>query len=691
MALVTAQQYNVKKLKPVDAVEVLKKNEVFMSALNEYRERIKGGVDFLEPLDVTYVGNNHKIKQTIQVLEMKRNPVCMLVADAGEGKTTTVKHLMEVVNQQKLNLNLEHYYVVFKMSITHIKALGLDKLEKAMEEMLGEMKRLQDIAIKETGIKELRFVAFFDESHKLIRIFGTQSKQGGDTLKESLTPAKVRVICATTRNEYDRTFATDEPLDDRFEMVELDRTGEEQLLKILQHTWQDLKKKPPFYPIDDLSPELMINIAFYTSKFLPNKQEPRRSTKFLELLESKCRIENRQPSIEVVKEIFLEKRNSIDPQLDFHNGIRHLREDLVGQELAKMQLEDYLFALKARVQQRDDKPIGSAFFAGPTGVGKTECAKILNKYFLQSTGDIIFVDVPSYANDPNGGKLMLADLGQAVHHNPTSLILIDEFEKGVPSKNNNLLKTNLQPLFLSLLNEGIIKYEIIDSEGQPKSYKQSLRNTFWIFTSNAGYETFENEDKTGEVFEYANISEAEAVSKRSSLEDSIEKRFQSQYKISREFLGRIGVLVVFTGLGKYNATLLAKRYIEHYLETYAKENNIRFDIADKHRYKKSEIEGAHDDCEFQELAVFIGVTKGDMDQSSKGGARRVGNVVAREIIGKIGRAEFEYETEQLKKGVKIEDVKLPNVYELKVKNNGLNTNGFVASELFLEVRLKHED
>ncbi|HEO2267404.1 TPA: AAA family ATPase [Streptococcus agalactiae] len=695
MALKTATQYQATKLEPRDIVSELQQNENFMSSLKEYSDRINGGVNFLEPLDVTYVGDNVKVKQTIQVLEMKRNPVCMVMADAGEGKTTMVKHLMQVVNRQEVGLNLENYYVIFKMSVTHIKSLGLDKLEREMEEMLHEMKKLEDIAIRETGIKNLKFVTFFDESHKLIRIFGTQSKQGGDTLKESLTPAEVKVICATTRLEYDRTIATDEPLEDRFELVELNKTSESQLSEIIKNTWSDFRKKPPYYPIDNLSEELIINIMYYTKLLMPNKNEPRRSTKFIERLESKCRTENRQPSLEVVKELFAEKRLSTEPKLNINAAIDHIHSDLIGQELAKSQMTDSLFAQKVKIKsKRGHRPIGVYFFAGPTGVGKTECAKILNNYLLSTPNieekDIIYIRVPDYAADPDGGRKMLAKLGRAVKHNPESVILIDEYEKGVPNNQNKFLKTNLQPLFLHLTDEGIVQWEEIDSEGLEHEYIISLANTIMIFTSNAGYETFENEDKTGDTFEYATISEAEAVAKRNQLVGSIKKRFYEFYNISREFLGRMDNFVVFTGLGEYNATLLTEKILTQYFKDYEIEYNIRVHLKDKHLYQKEYIEGMSEETEFQELSVFVGKTKADMKHSSSGGARQVRNTISAEIEGKMGRALYYFEKEQVENGYTEDSLPKPTDVYLDVDDHGLDTR-VTKAELILQVRYEIEN
>ena len=107
------------KIPRFDFVERLRGKEDFMKDFNAYKNKVNGGIDFLEKLENKYIGNNKKVNQLIEVLEMKDNPVAMLLADEGEGKTTTVKHLMDLVNYQRVTggLNMERYYVIIKISV----------------------------------------------------------------------------------------------------------------------------------------------------------------------------------------------------------------------------------------------------------------------------------------------------------------------------------------------------------------------------------------------------------------------------------------------------------------------------------------------------------------------------------------------------------------------------------------------
>ena len=116
-----------KKYPCFDFVERLREKEDFMKDFNAYKNKVNGGIDFLEKLENKYIGNNKKVNQLIEVLEMKDNPVAMLLADEGEGKTTTVKHLMDLVNYQRVTggLNMERYYVIIKNICISLSWSGL--------------------------------------------------------------------------------------------------------------------------------------------------------------------------------------------------------------------------------------------------------------------------------------------------------------------------------------------------------------------------------------------------------------------------------------------------------------------------------------------------------------------------------------------------------------------------------------
>lgn len=676
------------KIPRFDFVERLREKEDFMKDFNAYKNKVNGGIDFLEKLENKYIGNNKKVNQLIEVLEMKDNPVAMLLADEGEGKTTTVKHLMDLVNYQRVTggLNMERYYVIIKISVSHLAGLGLDNIQGVMEELLGEVKILEDKARMVLTEDNLRFCLFFDEAHKIVRIFGTQDKRGGDLLKESLTPAKVRVITATTRDEYDKTFASDLPLDNRFEIVELDRVKEENLVTILKSDWKRWKENPPIWEeLGDVTDELLINIIRRAELLFPNKHEPRRSERILERLEAKCRLSRRQPSWEVVQEIFEERRQVVKADLDIYSAIENYDERILGQDLAKLQLKRYFGSLLVEdLEERKNRPIGVALFVGPTGVGKTETAYFISESLLKGS-EILFVDCPSYANTATGARDLANHLGSAVYHNGNYTIVFDEFEKGVPSPKNPLVQSNLMTSFLQYTGEGMVNYYRLDGDGQMVETRQSLKGTFMIFTSNAGYESSNIDSKYGADYNWEEMNKSQKQARLGNYENQIRESLLVNDKLSPEFLNRMQVIVSFEALTEYAGVAIAKKLLNKFYTYLEVERGIELDLAPEHTYHNKDqdgstlVRGAPSTFTEQELAVFIGSVKSKMTDSSRGGARQIERVIKQEIKGVVGETIHEY--------MKLEtnpDKKPPETIKLEVLNHGIPV-GIQADEFMLYV------
>lgn len=659
-----------------DIVETLMANKEFMDSFNAYKKSITGGIDFLEKLDITFKGRTDKLIQVTKVLSAKRDNIVMLVGDAGEGKTTLAKKLMEAVNNRELDLNLEEYFVIVKVNILKMKTLGDDKLLHEMENILEHIKVLEDKAIEATGLEKLKFVAFFDEAHKLISAFGTQSKLGGDALKEGFTPAKVGVIACTTRQEYIETIAKDIPLDQRFEVVEIDRLSFEEIKEIDKSYWNDLCDRKPIYKHEELTDVDLEKMLKWGTIFFPDEAEPRRSTRILKLLEAHCRLEEVKPDIEAIKQVFRYRDSDPDVHVPIEEILDEL-DNLVGQELVKEQIEDWAYSVFADAGERDNKPIFVGFAYGPSGVGKTELVKLLSKAIFGTTEAILDVNIPKYADSLNGGQEMLTYIGTKVKNKKYCLINVSEYEKGVPNDKNTHLKTNVQPLFLDMLDEGICEYSDINGNGKLQTYKQSLRNTIIIFTSNAGFETQETQDKFGSPFDFKDVQKKDWKDRRAELETSARERLLNNYGISREFLGRQHAILTFTGLGEYNGIILAERILNKYFSDFEKERKIKIIRKKEKTMKQDRVSGISKDFIATELGVFIGRTKSNMKSSTSGGARQISRVVRQEIKSYIGRAIMKYKRQY---------GKLPKEVYITVENDGFDLREDTKDSMGVDVK-----
>lgn len=659
-----------------DIVQTLKNTPDFMVAFNTYRDSISEGIDFLEELDITFEGKMDKLVQVTKVLSAKRDNITLLVGDAGEGKTTLAKKLMEVVNNRSLNLNLDYYFVVVKVNILKMKALGDDILLKEMETVLEHLKILEDKARETTGLENLRLIAFFDEAHKLVSAFGTQSKLGGDALKEGFTPAKVGAIACTTRQEYNETIAKDEPLKQRFEVVQMDRLSKKDVLKICKSYWNDLNNRPPYYLHDELEDSDLERLITWANIFFTEEAEPRRSTRLLKLLEAHCRTEEVPPNLKAIKQIFIYR--GVDPDVKVSPvKVAKALDKLVGQEMVKDQIMDWAYMVKADAGERENLPIFTAFCYGPTGVGKTEVVNLLSEaIFGTREGKILNISVPRYADKENGGELLLRDIGTGVDNKKSCIINVGEYEKGVPSERNKHIKTNVQPLFLDLLDNGICEYTDINGNGREQTYKQSLRNTIIVFTSNAGFETQETMEKLGDDFDFGTVERGKMKDYRNNLETKAKERLINR-GISREFLGRQHAILTFTGLGELNGIKLAERRLDEYFKNFQNDYGIEIIRKSKQEVQPERVMGATQPFVASELAVFIGRTKADMQSSGSGGARQIKNIINKEIKSYIGRSMTEYEIKH--------EGRLPKKINVAVDNGGFDDGNTTRAEMEVKV------
>ncbi len=227
-----------------------------------------------------------------------------------------------------------------------------------------------------------------------------------------------------------------------------------------------------------------------------------------------------------------------------------LRKRVIGQDEAIKKISEAIRRSRAGISY-EDRPIGSFMFLGPTGVGKTELAKILAKFMFNDEKALIRVDMSEYMERHSVSKFIGAPAGyvgyeeggqltEQVRHRPYSIILFDEIEKAHPEVFN---------VMLQILDNG----HLTDSKGR----KVNFKNTVLIMTSNVGSQFLRKAETLG----FATKEEKENEKKtEAEIKERIKKALEAKFK--PEFLNRLDEIIIFNSLSRKDIEKIVKIQID---------------------------------------------------------------------------------------------------------------------------------
>ena len=350
--------------------------------------------------------------------------------------------------------------------------------------------------------------------------------------------------------------------------------------------------------------------------------EPRKTKQFLQSLDAHSFNVGETPDYQMVVDVFRSAKNiTAEVVPDIESAIKAIDERIKGQYASKYLLKRALISRYGNLSKSDNSPFLSLLALGPTGVGKTETAKILNEYIFGGLGKIVLLNCSNYAYIDGGVEKFLKEAGEQVGDSEFAILVIDEVEKAIPSKENKII-SSLRDVFLDLTGEGILKYA-------PRfggvDRKTSLAKAIVIFTSNAGYEIFEGNDKFSENTITKNTPKNEIRRIMFSVINELETHLKNKYNFAPEYLGRLDGKLPFTSLSEADAIELTEIFLKEYIQNSKEKENIEIVIDDKIEYKSTLVRGLDDGevREFYPLAVTLSSYIANMRDSSKGGARQV--------------------------------------------------------------------
>ena len=536
------------------------------------------------------VGREKEIERVSQILSRRKKNNPILIGEPGVGKSAIAEGLALRIVQRKVSRVLFSQRVVtldLASLVAGTKYRG--QFEERMKAVMNELEKSPDV------------ILFIDEIHTLVGAGGASgSLDASNMFKPALARGEIQCIGATTLDEYRQYIEKDGALERRFQKVIIEPTTIEETVEILQNIKEKYEKHHNVnYTEEALKACVALTDRYISDRHLPDKAidalDEAGSRVHItnikvpkEIIEIEKKIEDikeeknsvvrsqryeeaaklRDTERQLIEQLDLEKKkweestknhretvteDNVAEVVAMMTGVPTQRiAEKEGNRLVKMDEE-----LKGSVVGQDDaikkivkairrnraglkdpgKPIGSFIFLGPTGVGKTQLAKVLARYLFDKDDTLIRIDMseymekfavsrlvgapPGYIGYEEGGQLT-----EKVRRRPYSVILLDEIEKAHPDVFN---------LLLQVLDDG----QITDSLGR----RIDFRNTIIIMTSNIGSRQLKDFGLGVGFATKSKEGQADEIAK-----GVIEKALKNAF--APEFLNRIDDVVLFNSLKK---------------------------------------------------------------------------------------------------------------------------------------------
>lgn len=536
------------------------------------------------------IGREKEIERVSQILSRRKKNNPILIGEPGVGKSAIAEGLALRIAQKKCSR------VLFNKRIVSLDLASLvagtkyrGQFEERMKALMNELERSPDV------------ILFIDEIHTIIGAGGASgSLDASNMFKPALARGEIQCIGATTLDEYRQYIEKDGALDRRFQKVMVEPTSPEETLQILNNIKSKYEDHHNvIYSDEAIKACVYLTHRYITDRHLPDKaidamdeagarvhitniKVPQEILDLEQLIEEikeeKTRVVRNQRYEEAAK--LRDKEVSLKQQLEeakrqWEEASRKHREPVTEDNVAEVvsmmtgipvtkvaqheskKLAQMYDVMRGKVIGQDEavrkvvkaiqrnraglkdpnKPIGSFIFLGPTGVGKTQLAKMLARYMFDSDDALIRIDMSEYMEKFSVSRLIGAPPGyvgyeeggqltEKVRRKPYSVVLLDEVEKAHPDVFN---------LLLQALDDG----QLTDSLGR----KVDFKNTIIIMTSNIGSRELKDFGQGVGFKTTARQEQADAHS-RSVIQNALKKAF------APEFLNRIDDIIMFNPLSK---------------------------------------------------------------------------------------------------------------------------------------------
>ena len=575
--------YEQLKTLPLQADKILKQLQSgapvkpATSSSSIYNNKVSGGgtpadeycVDMLSELpEASIIGFDNEVLSITEVLARKDRANLLIVGETGVGKSSLIYSILQRVRDKKVPASLE------ALQPYELDLIALSQGVSYKGEIEDRFKQ-----VTENLSNQAQPLLVIENFH---RVEDKQSTLNGilPGLKRLLSKNQLQVVITSTVDGYTKDIEKDKELTSFFEKITVEEPNEEQAVAIIQAKRQGYEEFHKM-AIDDEVPAEIVRLA---KRYMPDRRLPSSALDLLDRAMASAKIANEMAALnsavdgspvdtpadspsklekEAVRDV-VAKMTGIpmgniqsEEREKLSNAEEILHKRVVGQNHAIKSILDAIFESRSGLNKKG-QPMGSFFFLGPTGTGKTELAKSLANFLFDDETAMLRFDMSEYKEEHSVALLYGAPPGYVgyeeggllvnqIRQHPYSVVLFDEIEKAHKS---------VFDLFLQILDEG----KLHDRLGRVGDFSNSLI----IFTSNIGSEYIFKSFGEGHV----------------PTHDQLLEVMQGQFR--PEFLARLTEIVPFSPITPEMINRIFDIHIKNLLKT-LNEQNITLEIDESAR------------------------------------------------------------------------------------------------------------
>ncbi len=533
------------------------------------------------------IGREVEIERLVQILSRRKKNNPVLIGEPGVGKSAIAEGLaLRIINKQVSRVLYGKRIVTLDLGLVVAGTKYRGQFEERMKSILAELAKTNNV------------ILFIDEIHTIVGAGGASgSLDASNMLKPALARGELQCIGATTLDEYRQYIEKDGALERRFQKIMVEPTTIPETIEILNNIKDKYEEHHNVsYTKEAVEACVKLSARYISDRLLPDKAldvldeagsrvhiSKIRVPELIDKIEKEISLIRQEKVLAVKNQNFelaasyrdqeqamllnldqakslwendlVKNREKVDiPNVEeviamitgipvtriaqaesarLRNMYDSLQGKIIGQGEALTKIVKAIQRNRAGLKD-PNKPIGSFIFLGPTGVGKTQLAKVLANYLFDNNDALIRIDMSEYMEKFSISRLVGAPPGyigyeeggqltEKVRRKPYSVVLLDEIEKAHPDVFNILLQ---------VLDDG----QLTDSLGR----KVDFKNTILIMTSNIGSREIQD---YGKGLGFAAKSTNEEKNK-GIIEKALRKAF------APEFLNRVDDVIMFNSLTK---------------------------------------------------------------------------------------------------------------------------------------------